>query len=132
MNNQESKIERKMNIQGALYVIHIGGEMNDKSDASYDALFRSYEGANKRIKELEETCACLRLTISKLESLLTQAGLDVAELQAEIARLWQIAYNGEYSKARNWGADHEQADTYALRVAGESSLEDIIRKAKEE
>lgn len=44
---------------------------------------------------------------------------QLAEAQAEITRLWQIAYNGEYTKARNWGADHEQADTYAMRVAGE-------------
>ena len=93
--------------------------MNDKSDAAYDALFRSYEGANKRIKELEETCACLRLTISKLESLLTQAGLNFAELRAEISRLRLIVYTWEYSRARDWGADHEKANDHAKRIAGE-------------
>ena len=44
---------------------------------------------------------------------------QLAEAQAELTRLWQLAYNGEYTKARNWGADHEQADAYAMRVAGE-------------
>lgn len=94
--------------------------MNDNPDKACDALFRSYENANKRLKELEETCACLRLTISKLESLLTQAGLNFAELQTEITRLRQIVYTWEYSRAREWGLDHEKANEHAKRVAGEA------------
>ena len=55
-----------------------------------------------------------------------QCALRIAELEdqlaaarAELTRLWLVAYNGEYTKARNWGADHQQADTYARRAAGD-------------
>ena len=44
---------------------------------------------------------------------------QLAAARAELTRLWLIAYNGEYIKARNWGADHQQADTYARRAAGD-------------
>ena len=55
----------------------------------------------------------------ELEARIAELEAQLAEAQAELTRLWQLAYNGEYTKARNWGADHEQADAYAMRVAGE-------------
>ena len=96
----------------------------------------SREAAAEIVRSLEANAglqiAELQAERRRLEIRIVDIRVELNESQAEITRLWQIAYNGEYSKARNWGADHEQADTYALRVAGESSLEDLIRKAKEE
>ena len=65
---------------------------------------------------------CLRQNVDTVE----QQSARIAELEdqlaaarAELTRLWLIAYSGEYTKARNWGADHQQADTYARRAAGD-------------
>ncbi len=57
--------------------------MKDRTtDEAYEALWRSYEAANKRIKELEVQADHLRLTISKLEALLIE-GYEAIKNPAE-------------------------------------------------
>lgn len=84
--------------------------MNDNPDKAYDALFQSYEESNMRIKELEVQCGHFRLTISKLESLLVQAGLNVAELQAEITRLREGGCAREQGATQYCGEAQRLAD----------------------
>ncbi len=60
------------------------GDWEDMNNPAYYALFCSYEAANRRIKELESQLAYEQ---ERNASNVANAGLQIAELQAEITRL---------------------------------------------
>jgi predicted nucleic acid-binding Zn-ribbon protein len=90
-----------------------GGEVNNNPDEAYNALFRSYEGANRRIKELEAQ--------------LTEVGKRIESAQSDSRKAIQILFNIE---AQLTAAQADIAKwKQPLADECESSLEDIIRKA---
>ena len=104
--------------------------MNDKSDAAYDALFRSYENANKQIKELEAQLAEARAEVESYQAKLAEeqernlnnvanADLQFAEMQAEITRLCAL-FRREGGCAREQGTSQWCAE--AQRLADELNL----------
>ena len=87
--------------------------MNDKSDAAYDALFRSYEDSNRCIKELEAQLAEARAEVESYQAKLAEeqernlnnvanAQLQIEEVTAD-RDVWRAScFRARESGVRAW------------------------------